>query len=184
MFDILRKSLSTGVVTTSYPAVPAEVSSRSRGRPEFNLQKWKDARTAAAVCPTGALNYVDQDGVRKVSFNLANCTFCGLCAEVDSAIRMTNECELAVRRKEELLLTAEYQLGNGGAQAKLISSGNGKSSGTPAVGVAQSQSIEDVGAELKKQINRVLGRSLHIREVDAGSCNGCEVEIVALNSPV
>ena len=30
----------------------------------------------------------------------------------------------------------------------------------------------------------MLGRSLHIREVDAGSCNGCEVEIVGLNSPV
>jgi Ni,Fe-hydrogenase III small subunit len=25
---------------------------------------------------------------------------------------------------------------------------------------------------------------LHIREVDAGSCNGCEIEIVGLNSPV
>jgi Ni,Fe-hydrogenase III small subunit len=30
----------------------------------------------------------------------------------------------------------------------------------------------------------VLGRSLHIREVDAGSCNGCEIEIVGLNSPI
>ena len=30
----------------------------------------------------------------------------------------------------------------------------------------------------------MLGRSLHIREVDAGSCNGCEIEIVNLNSPV
>ena len=30
----------------------------------------------------------------------------------------------------------------------------------------------------------MLGRSLHIREVDAGSCNGCEIEIVDLNSPV
>ena len=30
----------------------------------------------------------------------------------------------------------------------------------------------------------MLGRSLHIREVDAGSCNGCEVEIHGLNSPV
>ncbi|MBI1745428.1 MAG: NADH-quinone oxidoreductase subunit B family protein [Acidobacteria bacterium] len=28
-----------------------------------------------------------------------------------------------------------------------------------------------------------LGRSLHIRQVDAGSCNGCELEIGALNSP-
>ncbi len=30
----------------------------------------------------------------------------------------------------------------------------------------------------------MFGRSLHIREVDAGSCNGCEVEIAGLNSPV
>jgi Ni,Fe-hydrogenase III small subunit len=30
----------------------------------------------------------------------------------------------------------------------------------------------------------LLGRSLAIRQVDAGSCNGCEQEIVALNNPV
>jgi Ni,Fe-hydrogenase III small subunit len=30
----------------------------------------------------------------------------------------------------------------------------------------------------------MFGRSLHIREVDAGSCNGCEIEIVGLNSPI
>jgi len=30
----------------------------------------------------------------------------------------------------------------------------------------------------------MFGRSLHIRQVDAGSCNGCEVEIAGLNSPV
>ena len=30
----------------------------------------------------------------------------------------------------------------------------------------------------------MLGRSLAIREVDAGSCNGCEIEITALNNPV
>src|SRR5262249_34473244 len=29
-----------------------------------------------------------------------------------------------------------------------------------------------------------LGRSLSIREIDAGSCNGCELEIHALNNPV
>jgi Ni,Fe-hydrogenase III small subunit len=41
-----------------------------------------------------------------------------------------------------------------------------------------------LGQELRKRIHSVLGRSLHIREVDAGSCNGCEVEIVGLNSPI
>jgi Ni,Fe-hydrogenase III small subunit len=49
---------------------------------------------------------------------------------------------------------------------------------------APGSELEPVGAELKSAIHRTLGRSLHIREVDAGSCNGCEVEIVGLNSPV
>jgi Ni,Fe-hydrogenase III small subunit len=40
------------------------------------------------------------------------------------------------------------------------------------------------GLALKKKIQKVLGRSLHIRKVDAGSCNGCEIEITALNNPV
>src|SRR5512136_1844268 len=41
-------------------------------------------------------------------------------------------------------------------------------------------------AELTKSLDRVarqrLGRSLSIREIDAGSCNGCELEIHALNN--
>ena len=41
-------------------------------------------------------------------------------------------------------------------------------------------------AELAKRVNRTarakLGRSLSIRQVDAGSCNGCELEIHALNN--
>ena len=49
---------------------------------------------------------------------------------------------------------------------------------------ATRQQIESVGAELRERIHRALGRSLHIREVDAGSCNGCEIEIVGLNSPI
>ncbi len=36
-----------------------------------------------------------------------------------------------------------------------------------------------IGAELIA----ILGRALTIREVDAGSCNGCELEIHALNNP-
>lgn len=47
---------------------------------------------------------------------------------------------------------------------------------------------ERAEVELAKTLDdlsrRVLGRSLAIREVDAGSCNGCELEIHALNNPV
>src|SRR2546421_5188974 len=48
-------------------------------------------------------------------------------------------------------------------------------------------SVEDAAlAELANSVDRAarrrLGRSLSIREVDAGSCNGCELEINALNN--
>ena len=42
--------------------------------------------------------------------------------------------------------------------------------------------LAEVGAALAQTARRRLGRSLSIREVDAGSCNGCELEIHALNN--
>lgn len=44
-------------------------------------------------------------------------------------------------------------------------------------------SYEDLGNMVEKKIRKVFGRSLQIREVDAGSCNGCDYEINALNNP-
>jgi len=37
--------------------------------------------------------------------------------------------------------------------------------------------------QIQGEIRDILGRALTIREVDAGSCNGCELEIHALNNP-
>jgi Ni,Fe-hydrogenase III small subunit len=37
--------------------------------------------------------------------------------------------------------------------------------------------------ELQEDLRKILGRALCIRHVDAGSCNGCELEIQALNNP-
>jgi Ni,Fe-hydrogenase III small subunit/Fe-S-cluster-containing hydrogenase component 2 len=42
--------------------------------------------------------------------------------------------------------------------------------------------LDDLGRELKRKIDSAFGRSLAIREVDAGSCNGCEVEVNALSN--
>jgi len=39
------------------------------------------------------------------------------------------------------------------------------------------------GERIQGEILRLLGRALAIRQVDAGSCNGCELEIHALNNP-
>ena len=43
--------------------------------------------------------------------------------------------------------------------------------------------IEIIAQQIDDHARKLFGRSLHIREVDAGSCNGCEIEITALNNP-
>jgi Ni,Fe-hydrogenase III small subunit len=42
--------------------------------------------------------------------------------------------------------------------------------------------LAEIGQTLEKTAREKLGRSLSIREVDAGSCNGCELEIHALSN--
>lgn len=44
--------------------------------------------------------------------------------------------------------------------------------------------LEQLGIEVKRHIDRYFAGSLAIRAVDAGSCNGCELEIHALNNPL
>ena len=47
---------------------------------------------------------------------------------------------------------------------------------------ADTTAAKEIGDALARRVRRKLGRSLAIREVDAGSCNGCELEIHALNN--
>src|SRR5712691_11061579 len=42
--------------------------------------------------------------------------------------------------------------------------------------------VSELATAVGRAARRRLGRSLSIREVDAGSCNGCELEINALNN--
>jgi formate hydrogenlyase subunit 7 len=63
-------------------------------------------------------------------------------------------------------------------------------SGDWAVGVRERADLkwdeaisERIVREAVGQGHRPFGRSLHIRHVDAGSCNGCEAELQALNNP-
>ena len=48
---------------------------------------------------------------------------------------------------------------------------------------AAADGLAELAAQVDALAQRRLGRSLAIREVDAGSCNGCELEIHALNNP-
>ncbi len=49
--------------------------------------------------------------------------------------------------------------------------------------VEKDPTLQTLGIEVKKQINRHYAGSFAIRAVDSGSCNACELEIHALNNP-
>ena len=53
---------------------------------------------------------------------------------------------------------------------------------TEAPPAADDAALAELARRLDHAARRRLGRSLSIREVDAGSCNGCELEIHALNN--
>jgi Ni,Fe-hydrogenase III small subunit len=53
---------------------------------------------------------------------------------------------------------------------------------TEAAPAPDDAALEELAKSLDRAARRRLGRSLSIREIDAGSCNGCELEIHALNN--
>jgi Ni,Fe-hydrogenase III small subunit/ferredoxin len=166
MIQILKKSYETGIVTDKQ-----QISENFRGRPQIAFDRWTDARPSAAVCPTGAIT-IDQRPLRRtVSLDYGRCTFCGECAEASpEAIEITTDFHLATTRRQDLVTIAEYALEADGTHGQLLG--------------LHSTSADTLGLELASRAQSILGRSLAIRQVDAGSCNGCELEITALNNPV
>jgi Ni,Fe-hydrogenase III small subunit len=106
------------------------------------------------------------------------CIYCGQCADAEnsSAIRMSQQFELAARDRRDLVTTAEYTLNAEGRHDQLKHVHRGF--------WPVEQNLERLERKVSQRIASVLGRSLAIREVDAGSCNGCELEITALNNPI
>ena len=168
MFKILQKTVTAGISTVAYPHVPAVVSAHFRGRPEFDFASWRDARPAAEVCPTGAIALSGDARVRRVTVDY------GLCAEASpsGAVRITTDFELATHNRARLIRAADYSLNPDGTHHQFIAEYEAE------------VTLEEAGGKLGDAIRDTLGRSLAIRQVDAGSCNGCEIEIVALNNPI
>ena len=169
MFKILQQTVRTGIVTTAYPNAPARLPETFRGKPDFDFAEWPDARPAAVVCPTGAISFLDSGDSRKVTVDYGLCVFCGLCA--GEAVRITQEFELAVRERSHLIVSAEYELNPDGTHRQRSA-------------ISKEDPVESAGRATHDAIRKALGRSLAIRQVDAGSCNGCELELNALNNGV
>jgi Ni,Fe-hydrogenase III small subunit/ferredoxin len=174
MFKILQKTVTTGIATVAYPDVPAVVSGHFRGRPEFDFPAWSDTRPAAEVCPTGAIVLSGDDATRRVTVDYGLCIFCGQCADAspDGAVRITTDFELATHSRASLIFAADYGLNSDGIHNQWMATYRAEAT------------EESAGKKVSEAIHQTLGRSLAIRQVDAGSCNGCEIEIVALNNPI
>jgi Ni,Fe-hydrogenase III small subunit/Pyruvate/2-oxoacid:ferredoxin oxidoreductase delta subunit len=154
--DLLLGPFKSRVATTGYPPV-ADIPERGiRGTPVIDPDRIAEAAALELVCPTSAI-LVDRVGqTPRIQLDYGKCLFCGNCVEssANGAISATQHFELAARRRQDVIV------------------GN------------ESEATHDDGDALAKAIARGLKRSLHIRHLDSGSCNGCDWEITALLNPV
>ncbi|SFN52489.1 formate hydrogenlyase subunit 6 [Izhakiella capsodis] len=114
MFNFLKKSLKTGVVTEQYPLAPLAVDKNLRGKPQHNSQQCIGCAACVNACPSNALTVETDTANNQLlwQLNLGRCIFCGRCEEVcpTTAIRLSTEFELAVWQKADLLQQARFSL--------------------------------------------------------------------------
>ncbi len=182
MLKILKQSFVTGVVTNSFPETVSEPPDGFKGKPVIDYPRCTELDRCASVCPTNAIRVhtpKDDPSVPSnethLSISYGDCIFCGECAVAcPDGITMSKEFLLANSKKEELTLRARYTSGPDGYRfVEMVESAS-----------LETPKIDDIGEQLKSKVHDIFGRSLHIREVDAGSCNGCEIEITALNNAI
>ena len=160
MFDMLKKIVKYPRLTTDYPAKPF-TPEQMIGKPVIDNSLCNGCAECVNFCPSGAI--APDPNSRKYGINLDQCIFCALCEEVCpvKAVTITSEYELA-ERDRQLLRKDSLTIGE-----RAISD----------------ESFEVIGQRVAEKTSKILKRSLQIREVDAGSCNGCDYEINALNNP-
>jgi Ni,Fe-hydrogenase III small subunit/formate hydrogenlyase subunit 6/NADH:ubiquinone oxidoreductase subunit I len=159
MMGMIGKILKYPRLTLAYPRAPLD-SRNFAASPAISLDRCTRCGICASECPTRAI-VLTKD--QPIGINYDECIYCARCAEVcpAGAATMTPHFEQAEIKRSSLraapLIIEEKCL--------------------PA------EPLEATGRQLEARIRKTFGRSLAIREVDAGSCNGCDYEINALNNP-
>lgn len=161
MFRQIKKIIQYPRVTQIYPKGPLDTG-LFRGTPEIDAALCTQCDICVKRCPTGAIVHGKDDN--RIGINYDTCIFCNLCVEVcpSGAAHNTPAFELSQKSRSELRLTPV---------------------------VVEERNLPDLSYAVmeelvQKKIKNIFGRSLQIREVDAGSCNACDLEINALNNPV
>ena len=160
MFNIIKKIIKYPRLTLDYPKKPLN-SNLFIGKPEIDLEKCNNCGKCVTRCPSRA---IVMDKVANITgINYDKCIFCVLCEEICpvGAAKITNKFELAQKDRNNLRINTIV------IEERSI----------------PDKSYEVVCSDLKFNIKKTFGRSLQIREVDSGSCNGCDYEITALNNP-
>jgi Ni,Fe-hydrogenase III small subunit/ferredoxin len=161
MLKILKKIIQYPRLTSDYPKKPFNAEFMI-GRPVIDDTRCTACGECVRRCPAAAI--VLDTSTKGIGINIDQCIFCALCEEVCpvKAVTITHEFELAEKERQSLrqrpLVIEERDIPD--------------------------DSYELIGRKIEVKLRKKLGRSLQIREVDAGSCNGCDYEINALNNPL
>jgi len=104
--------LQAGKVTLGYPFQPHAPEAGFRGKPEVNGDLCIGCGACANACPPRLISLTDEDGYRRVSFELGRCTYCGSCRDVcpEKAIRMSEQFETATPATSDLRIDIKLKL--------------------------------------------------------------------------
>lgn len=172
MLRIIAQGLRAGVLTEADPFRLQP----SFGFPLIDFSRCVACAECAAACPTGAITAeAPQPGRKTLSVSYASCIQCGDCVAAcpEKAVEASHDLEVASYTREQLARTASFDVE--------ASTGRGVFAGLED---RPGPSLHESAERLRGRIHGRLGRSLHVRQVDAGSCNGCELEITATANPL